>query len=117
MSTPERIWLLLGEGDEGSHAWCNTPNPTGSDEFTSVEYVRADTLVPTLGGGARRMWHHRKRGTTYEELGRAELQAAEDVVEGMTLVVYRGEDGKLWVRQEDEFEDGRFVPVPQEQPE
>lgn len=40
--TPARIWLLLGEGDEGSHIWSDDPNPTGSGEHDAVEYVRAD---------------------------------------------------------------------------
>ena len=57
-------------------------------------------------------WRHVERGTVYEEIGRAELQAAMDLIEGDTLVIYRGEDGKLWARQEDEFEDGRFEALP-----
>jgi hypothetical protein len=59
-----------------------------------------------------KMWRHVKRGTLYLEVGRAELQAAADVIEGMTFVIYRDKDGKLWARQEDEFEDGRFVLEP-----
>jgi hypothetical protein len=42
---PERIWLLLHEGDEGSHVWCDQPDPSGSGEHDAVEYVRAD-LIP-----------------------------------------------------------------------
>ena len=38
----ERIWLLLHEGDEGSHVWCDQPDPSGSGEHDAVEYVRAD---------------------------------------------------------------------------
>lgn len=59
-----------------------------------------------------RRWRHKKRGTVYEEIGRAELQTSEDyVVEGDTVVVYRGEDGKLWAREALEFEDGRFEEI------
>jgi hypothetical protein len=59
-----------------------------------------------------RQWRHIKRGTLYTEIGRAELQIATlDLVDGSFLVIYRGEDGKLWARQEDEFEDGRFEEV------
>lgn len=59
-----------------------------------------------------RQWRHVKRGTIYTEVVRAELQiAAIDVVEGSSMVVYRGEDGKLWVREETEFEDGRFEEI------
>lgn len=59
-----------------------------------------------------RQWRRVKRGTIYTEVVRAELQIATiDVVEGSSMVVYRGEDGKLWVREETEFEDGRFEEI------
>ena len=57
-------------------------------------------------------WRHVKRGTEYTEIGRAELQAANGpVAEGNILVIYRGDDGRLWSRREDEFADGRFERV------
>jgi hypothetical protein len=57
-------------------------------------------------------WRHVKRGTEYVEIGRAELQMNFDgLVDGSSMVVYRGDDGKLWVREEGEFEDGRFERV------
>lgn len=58
---------------------------------------------------------HKKRGTVYEVLGEAELQAhaSFDLCEGDALTVYRGEDGKLWVRPTEEFQDGQFEPVPE----
>lgn len=59
----------------------------------------------------QRRWLHKKRRSTYIEIGRAKLQASD--VGGFSdmqpMVVYRSElDGSLWVRPEDEFEDGRF---------
>jgi hypothetical protein len=62
---------------------------------------------------------HRKRGTTYDVLGVAEAQVSKFgrsdfpatgrlIGDGDRIVVYRGEDGKLWCRFEDEFNDGRF---------
>lgn len=54
---------------------------------------------------------HLKRGTEYDVLGIAEVQCSgvlEYTQEGSELVVYRGEDGKLWCRPRDEFLDGRF---------
>lgn len=70
---------------------------------------------------------HRKRGSTYEVLGEAELQisgtsyrlgdseplhGADVFNEGDTLVVYRCEEtGKLWLRSPDEFRDGRFEEI------
>jgi hypothetical protein len=60
-----------------------------------------------------REWRHKKRGTTYMEVGRALLQAATGPVgEAATLVIYRDRQGRLWAREEGEFEDGRFEEVP-----
>lgn len=58
-------------------------------------------------------WRHKKRGSIYIEIGRAKLQAADTggMADNQPMVVYRGEDGQLWVRPEDEFEDGRFERV------
>jgi hypothetical protein len=69
-----------------------------------VEEMVGDAM-PT----ASRRWRHVKRGTTYEEVGRGALQTATmDVVDGSCVVIYRGDDGRFWVREEAEFEDGRF---------
>lgn len=63
-----------------------------------------------------KFWRHKKRDTLYVELGRAELQVSTypgnvELSEGAVLVVYQGVDGKLWVRTEAEFNDGRFEEV------
>jgi len=58
-------------------------------------------------------WQHKKRGTTYQLLGRAEMQSETPVAEGDHVEVYRSEqDGKLWVRPPGEFHDGRFEKLP-----
>lgn len=71
---------------------------------------------------------HKKRGSTYDALGAAEGQIStgrarlnasngettiyREVTDGSTIIVYRAhEDGKLWWRFPDEFEDGRFEDV------
>jgi hypothetical protein len=54
---------------------------------------------------------HKKRGTTYTVIGEAELQMAHDLVDGASLVIYQGEDGKWWAREEGEFDDGRFEEI------
>lgn len=69
------------------------------DQTLQSEYYR--TL---LHGGPR--WRHVKRRTTYTEICRAELQGGRPIVEGEHVVIYLGEDGKYWARQEDEFEAG-----------
>jgi hypothetical protein len=55
------------------------------------------------------LWRHKKRGTVYEVVGLAELQSSTGRPEdGSFLVLYKGEDGKLWAREQSEFQDGRF---------
>lgn len=57
-------------------------------------------------------YRHKKRGTVYEVLGEGTLQcAANPALDEQPVVVYRGEDGKLWVRGHSEFHDGRFEPL------
>lgn len=69
-----------------------------------------------MAGGDR--YRHKKRGTIYTMIGEAELQMSFDnLVDGSEMAVYRGEDGKLWVRQLDEFHDGRFEPLTEQQEE
>lgn len=60
----------------------------------------------------RARWRHIGRGTDYTEIGRAELQRADPahrLDEGTVMVLYLGEDGRLWARSAPEFTDGRFV--------
>lgn len=55
---------------------------------------------------------HVKRGSTYSKIGVAELQSFSPVVEGVPLVIYKSiKDGRLWARPEQEFNDGRFIPI------
>lgn len=70
--------------------------------------------------GAERV-RHVKRGTEYEVLHRGvPLQIAVGTGYSPTgnclheddrLVIYQGSDGKLWAREEREFDDGRFEPA------
>ena len=68
------------------------------------------TTSPTTDIQPGQHWQHVKRGTAYEVLGVAELQNGnvKGLREGARLAVYRGDDGKLWAREEGEFTDGRF---------
>jgi hypothetical protein len=54
------------------------------------------------------VYRHIKRGTVYTVIGVAELQMRADLVDGSELILYQGEDGKLWAREVTEFTDGRF---------
>ncbi len=69
-------------------------------------------LVQAAGTAATH--RHRASSGLYSEEGRGELQASRPVVEGETLVSYRGVDSRLWFRPASEFDDGRFETVPSE---
>lgn len=108
----------LGRAIARLEAFCATqhdPNPPQSAREIPADYpflyyadVRAvlAALKPVSGDVER--YQHKKRGTIYEVIGAAELQAAQPQMEHAELVIYRGEDGKLWARNSGEFHDGRF---------
>lgn len=94
-----------------------TPNkPTAIDLATRLG-KSLDTMkgvVSDLGCaiGNVRLWRHVKRGSTYVEIGRAEVQASTGPInEGDEIVIYRGTDGRIWARKVREFEDGRFEEI------
>lgn len=74
------------------------------------ETLRARATPPPVAddAGERETYRHLKRGTVYEMVGTAELQAEQPQCEHAQLAIYRGEDGKLWARNTGEFHDGRF---------
>jgi len=57
---------------------------------------------------------HRKGGV-YEVLGLAVVQTDTPLADYDVVQVYRNVDaGSLWVRPQEEFDDGRFVALPPE---
>ena len=57
-------------------------------------------------------WRHKKRGTLHDEIGRGFAQVTTHPIEDMTaVVIYRDENGCMWVRNAVEFDDGRFEPA------
>lgn len=60
---------------------------------------------------ATERWRHKARGTVYTVIGEATLQTKVSLVDELPLVVYRGDDGRLWARPPGEFHDGRFEKV------
>ena len=83
-------------------------------------------LSPSEGVG-QPTHRHKKRGTEYVLLGFGKMQsehwyeqtAPTNVtdsglrnVDMREVAIYRGHDRQLWVRPREEFEDGRFEPLP-----
>ena len=62
--------------------------------------------------GWRPTHRHVKRGTDYEVIGRAIIQTTEPLNDDEYVILYRDEAGALWARDADEFNDGRFTPLP-----
>ena len=60
--------------------------------------------------GPSKIYRHKIRGTLYTVIGSAFLQTSQPLEEGQELVIYKGEDGRLWARPAGEFHDGRFEP-------
>jgi hypothetical protein len=54
------------------------------------------------------IYRHKQRGGAYTVVGRACLQTSRPIEDDQELVVYRGQDGRLWARPFGEFYDGRF---------
>lgn len=54
-------------------------------------------------------WQHVKRGSEYTLIGHARLQTSGELSDMDNMVVYRADDGTLWVRPVSEFYDGRFA--------
>jgi hypothetical protein len=89
------------------------PGLTAAERSALSRYARPAAEQP-------RRVRHKKRGSVYDVLGEGEVQISRGhggnslkkesrrLVEGDTLTVYQGTDGKLWLRFPDEFNDGRF---------
>jgi hypothetical protein len=53
-------------------------------------------------------FRHRKRRTTYTVIANATLQTALPISDDTEIVIYQGDDGRIWARPAAEFFDGRF---------
>ena len=83
-------------------------------------YERADALeaadailtaLESRPAPTEERYRHKQRGTFYDVIGVARLQAGQPQMEKAALTIYRGDDGKLWARNTAEFHDGRFEKV------
>lgn len=85
------------------------------DEVIAAWNTRAEqSLRPTAPDAVRERVRHKVRGTEYAVIGIAEVQTNHAIHEGVSLVVYQGDNGKLWCRPKPEFYDGRFEPLTKE---
>lgn len=102
--------------------------PGWGDEYVSeledlAEAIRALSAEPVQGEQWQPTHRHVKRGTDYEVLGIGKMQTERWIEPGIypkpgiadmrEVVVYRSvDDGSLWVRPIEEFNDGRFEVLP-----
>jgi hypothetical protein len=87
---------------------------TDRDKAPSLR--KASDILTLINARAEPGWRpthrHVKRGTDYEVIGAASLQASRAVGEAAILTIYRDAKGRLWARPEVEFDDGRFELLP-----
>jgi hypothetical protein len=106
--------------DRGDKIWTRRMAVALADLFNARLALSAldRTTLPPTEEGKTPTHRHVKRGTTYQVLGPATLQTGNGhLVDMHPMTVYRGEDGALWVRATDEFNDGRFEALASIQPE
>lgn len=54
-------------------------------------------------------WRHVKSGGLYEVIASGILQVENKDLDDRPAVIYKGEDGRIWIRPFQDFYDGRFV--------
>lgn len=115
----ERLWTELARSESIAASVGAKPSRTMvNDADLRLILSRLQGASGVEGADGWRPTHrHVGRGTTYQVvLSDAELQASGSIEEGAILVIYKGQDGKLWARRAMEFYDGRFEPIAQEAP-
>jgi len=81
-------------------------------EFDGKIVVPRGSGVQAMSGEGvtvTRRYRHKSRGTVYTLIGVGHAQGT--MVDEDAVVLYRGDDGKLWCRPQAEFNDGRFEEI------
>lgn len=60
---------------------------------------------------SEKQWRHKKRGSTYVEIGRGRMQMNGELDNEPVVIYIADNDGSIWVRPASEFDDGRFERV------
>lgn len=82
-------------------------NQTKADFIVFLEAFKARVLQD-YGYEGGQFTHHR-RGGNYRRFAKAAgVRSSRPITEGDTVTVYVSQDLKVWVRPQEEFEDGRF---------
>lgn len=111
---PHTFWLFTKDG--------RAVKGEGRTDAEALAQVSA-ALSPAPQSGWRPTHRHVKRGSEYQLLGMGKMQAKDWRAGGKALLypvdmtavaIYQAKDGSLWVRPREEFEDGRFAPLPPE---
>lgn len=79
--------------------------------FEQSELEKAELLTQIQFQEQPVRMRHVKRGTIYELVSVASIQTDTPLNDYDQVMVYRGEDGQVWVRPLAEFNDGRFEPI------
>lgn len=64
-----------------------------------------------MSGETGTVYRHKKRGNIHQVIGSAQVQAEEPLTDYEVVVVYKDDEGQMWVRRYSEFHDGRFEKV------
>jgi hypothetical protein len=78
-----------------------------NDLIEALTETQHSALSAQVQDVAEERYRHKKRGSEYIVIARGILQVDADL-DNEKVVIYRGDDGKTWVRPEYEFNDGRF---------
>jgi hypothetical protein len=92
-------------------------SPRKVGNLTGIAYVEGIRALAGSDSSTVRAvrWRHKKRGSVVTEIARGFAQVSHHPIEEMTaVVIYRHDaDGRYWVRNAVEFDDGRFESVSQ----